>query len=197
MVANERRRVRVRRGLTGQGARPRLLVIVGSIAVLPALAACSGSTNPYHDSLSDFFLASPPPQQAARVPPPPNSSTAAAAQPGFAAASAPATAAPGQPGYAVPPGPATAAAAAPAAAPAAPPSDGVHPSVSLVDLFRSDSTPPERTPDVPHAPSTGTPAGPSGSATAPASPAPDPAASAYPYPQQSLIDIFTKKSDAQ
>ncbi len=288
MDANGRSGVRVGGRLTGQGVRPRLYLIVASIAVLSALAACSGSTNPYHDSLSDFFQSSPTPQQAPA--PPPNPATAAAAQPGYAAAPGPATAAAGQPGYAPPSGPATAAAIAPApatppseqastlgslttsyvdflnmfrdhptaAAPVAPPSytataappaaaaapasysaaaaapvplappssygaaaaapapspytaptpaaaaqipsDGVHPSVSLVDLFKSDSTP-ARTPGVPHPPSTYTPVAPSDPGTAPAAATPpadsDAAASAYPYPQQSLSDIFSKKPDAQ
>ena len=51
------------------------------------------------------------------------------------------------------------------------PSDGVHPSVSLVDLFKSDSTP-ARTPGVPHPPSTYTPVAPSDPGTAPAAATP-------------------------
>src|SRR5208282_4843518 len=96
-----------------------------------------------------------------------------------------------------------------------------YPSQSLVDLFKGslDSPRPTQTAAVPHPPNTYTPVdqpytaapgqpdpvAPSGSATATAAAASapsgpptnsDPAASAYPYPQQSLFDLF-KKPDAQ
>jgi hypothetical protein len=112
------------------------------------------------------------------------------------------------------PTPQQTAVAAPAAAPAAPPDanlTGVYPSVSLIDAFKSDS-PPAQTSNVPHPPSTYTPVGQPyapppgqpgyGSAPAASAPAPppansDPVGSAMPYPQQSLSDLFSKKSDSQ
>ena len=215
MRADGRGGVRVRRRVSRR--RTRLSMIVASIGALPALAACSGSIHPYHDQLADFFTASPTAQQAAPAPPvnsgsgagqraPSASEVAATGSPASAAvststniatvasASAPAPQPSAQQGTV-----ATASAASP---PSAAPSDGVHPSESLFDLFKSHPARSAEVSSAPHPPGTYTPASDSGAgATAAASPPAADSGSApaamMPYPQQSLGDIFGKKSDAQ
>jgi len=138
-----------------------------SFALLPALAGCSSS------STSSSSAA-----QTAAVPPPPNAAVAA---------------------------------------PSAPPADEAgtsaypYPKQSLVDVFRdgTDTSPP--TQDVPRAPSTYTPSGQPYPASQPAysapvatsgspPPAPPPpgdnAASGYPYPKQSLMNLFKDSTDS-
>lgn len=347
MRPNRRSCVRGFERATGRGARPRLSVIVASMAIVPALAGCSSFfSSPSSSSPPSYSptAAGPPPAPysptaaagtssapysatAAGASPSPYSSTAATVQSGRApatgsvttvaavpaATSAPPATPPDQtaaadqgwsfvgilnmfrdqrdpstdattieearsfpprqsaastagvtapvagpppgsyaaaapaPAYSGPPNAYNTAAAAPP--PAARPSDGVYPSVSLVDLFRNsgDSTPPAN-PSVPHPPSTYTPVSTAAAAPAaaaapsdprdgvypsvslvdffkgstnsappastpsanpnalhppstytPAADAPpaNPPASASPYPQQSLFDLFSKKSDGQ
>ena len=94
---------------------------------------------------------------------------------------------PGQPG------------AATAAAPSNPPQyvPG-YPTVSITDLFKSDSTPPAQT-NVPHPPPTYTPSTQQGSASAPApaAPAATDASASGAYPSQSIFDLFKKNSGGQ
>jgi hypothetical protein len=220
--------------IAGRWSRRRFTLIAAPLALLPALTACSGfsssgfggpgparqtaavppsnpaaavapepalspaaTTGVYpSQSLADFFKSdSTPAARTANVPHPPSTYTAAD-QPY----------APSRSYGAVP-----TSTLAPTIPPSASPdtsSNGVYPSVSLADYFKSDSTP-ARTANVPHPPSTYTPvdqpyAPPSGqpvygSAPAAAPPAAaaaptnsDPAASGAPYPQQSLWDLFSK-----
>lgn len=118
-------------------------------------------------------------------------------------------------------GPRMTTAAAPPSAPADMPSTGVYPSVSLVDLFKSASAS-ARTANVPHPPATYTPVGepyvaPAGQpgnpparaaaaggaasagegSAAASAPASSDAASAMPYPQQSLVDVLFNRSAQQ
>lgn len=177
-------RLGVRELVARSGSQARSASVLASLALLPVLAGCSSSS----------FGGPTASQQVAAAPPPAN---APAPQPA-AASSADAYA-------------------------------GIYPSVSLVDAFKSNSTPAaQQTTYVPHPPSTYTPAdqpyvphppssytpvdqpyappgqpaygAPSGSpqaATAPSASAPansNPAAAGGVYPQQSLFDIFTNKS---
>ncbi len=192
--------VRGCRRVTGQRMFARRTPLVAVVALLPALAACSSffsspssspsSSNAAADQSSSAASYRPPATAAptSQTSPPPNSSTANATPPASSAQSEGAFA-------------------------------GVYPSVSLVDYFKgsTDSSPSTQTAAVPHPPSTYTPAGEPytpasgqpGEGGASGLPAPqaagvgaaqpansDAAASAMPYPQESLWDIF-KKSDAQ
>lgn len=128
----ERSRVRVRRCITDRGRRLRL--IAASIALLPALAACSSTSSNDYDaaaaaypsqSLADLLKGSPnspTPMRTAGQPAPPNSSTAVV----------------GQSDPASPSGSATAGAAATAPSQSSDefdPAASAYPSVSLSDLL--------------------------------------------------------------
>jgi len=92
--------------------------------------------------------------------------------------------------------------------PAHDPREDVYPTVSLIDLFKSEPAPaaagaaPPRTASVPHAPSSYTPADqPYVQSSAPAAAAApansDSAASSLPYPQQSIGDLFRRDAGGQ
>ena len=70
---------------------------------------------------------------------------------------------------------------------------GVYPSVSLSELFTSDSQP-ARTANVPRPPDTYTPSGqPYAPQPGAAPPPPNPEQSGTPYPQQTLFDVFSDR----
>ena len=206
-------RVTVRRRATGQAGRGRLLLLVGSVALWPALAGCSSFSSPWSSASSASYQPAPPPPGAA-----------AAAQPAYnqptynmAQAQAPAYGTAGAqppyrntaigygdpaPAYAPPPRPygTTAAASSYAAPPASSANQvdtgaGVYPSQSLVDLFKGSTTDSSssRPGNVVHPPNAYTPAGSSGAASQPAPAADASSDGAGVYPQQSLSDIFSGK----
>jgi hypothetical protein len=132
----ERSRVRVRRCITDRGRRLRL--IAASIALLPALAACSSTSSNDYDaaaaaypsqSLADLLKGSQNSQTPVRTAgpsAPPNSSTAVASGPSPVASS----------------GPATAVAAVPAPSATSDdfdPAASAYPSVSLSDYLSSST----------------------------------------------------------
>ena len=155
------------RGSRTRHALTATFFVVTSFTLLPALAGCSS-----------FSSSSSSAAQAGSVPPPPNAAVAA---------------------------------------PSAPPADEAgtsaypYPKQSLVDVFRdgTDTSPPAQ--DVPRPPSAYTPSGQpypanqpaysapvAASAAPPAAPPPpgDNAASGYPYPKQSLMDLFKDLTDS-
>ena len=155
------------RGSQTRHALTAVFFIVTSFTLLPALAGCSS-----------FSSSSSSAAQTAAVPPPPNAAVAA---------------------------------------PSAPPADEAgtsaypYPKQSLVDVFRdgTDTAPPAQ--NVPRPPSTYTPSdqpypanqpaysAPVAASTAPPAPPPRPgdnAASGYPYPKQSLMDLFKDSTDS-
>ena len=218
MEANGCKRVTGFRRTPARGARPGLPLIVMAIAVVPALAGCSAFSSP---------SPSPPPPHvpaAAAAPAAPNSPAVASASP---PAGQQPTYVPGyptvsltdlfrsdddtaqqKPGVPHPPStyypangapvagqPGTATAAAPSNPPQYVPG---YPTVSLTDLFKSDSTPQAQT-NVPHPPPTYTPSTQQGSAPppAPAAPAATDTAASGPYPSQSIFDLFKNNSGGQ
>jgi hypothetical protein len=155
----------------------RIATLAVSLAILPFVAACSGSSLP-------SFGSSNPQSQAASVPPPPNVSVV----PG------------GQQAYVPPPSqPAAPATTAPAAQRDY--SDLMpYPKRSLVDEFRDSMQPQGQT--VPHPPGTYTPSGQAytpqeqaagAAAVAAAPPANSDTSNLLAYPKQSLFDAMSNK----
>lgn len=190
-------RVTVRRRATGQAGRGRLVLLVASVTLWPALAGCSSYSLPWSSSSNSNYQP---------APPPPGAAAATMGQPGaMAPGRNTATIGYGDPApaYAPPPRPytTTAAANAYAAAPASSANQadtgaGVYPSQSLVDLFKSSTTTDassSRPGNVVHPPNAYTPAGSSGPAPQPAATTDAAADGAGVYPQQSLADIFSGK----
>jgi hypothetical protein len=208
-------RVTVRRRATGQAGRGRLLLLVASVALWPALAGCSSYSLPWSSSSNSNYQPAPPQPgaaaQSAYNQPTYNMAQAQAPAYGTAAVQPASAAAPqpphrntaigyGDPAPAYSPPPTTAAASSYAAPPASSANQvdtgaGVYPSQSLADLFKGSTTDSSssRPGNVVHPPNAYTPVGSSGTASQPAPAADAAAGSAGVYPQQSLSDILSGK----
>jgi hypothetical protein len=187
-----------------------------SLSVMPTLAACSSWSNPYQtasapdpaaagyptQSLTEAFRGSTASAQPANVPHPPST---------YTPVNQPYSPPPGQPAYGAP---RYAAGVTPVAAAAPPDADLAanaypYPKQSLFDTFRGSTE--SAQPSVPHPPSTyapvnqpyspppGQPANgaPAGAAPAAAAPNSNTDPSGYPYPKQSLFDVFSNKPAGQ
>lgn len=190
--------------------RARITLLMTSLSVMPTLAACSSWSNPYQtastpdpaaagyptQSLTDTFRGSTASAQPANVPHPPST---------YTPVNQPYSPPPGQPAYGAP---RYAAGVTPVAAAAPPDADLAanaypYPKQSLFDTFRGSTE--SAQPSVPHPPSTYTPVNqpysqppgqpangaPAGAAPAAAAPNSNTDPSGYPYPKQSLFDVFS------
>jgi len=204
----------------GQAARrkqqARVTLLMTSLSIMPALAACSSWSNPYQtasapdpaaagyptQSLTDTFRGSTASAQSANVPHPPST---------YTPVNQPYSPPPGQPAYGAP---RYAAGVTPVAAAVPPDADLAanaypYPKQSLFDTFRGSTE--SAQPSVPHPPSTYTPVNqpyspppgqpangaPAGAAPAAAAPNSTTDPSGYPYPKQSLFDVFSDKPAGQ
>jgi len=210
----------IRAEARGQAARrrqqARVTLLMMSLSVMPTLAACSSWSNPYQtasapdpaaagyptQSLTEAFRGSTASAQPANVPHPPST---------YTPVNQPYSPPPGQPAYGAP---RYAAGVTPVAAAVPPDADLAanaypYPKQSLFDTFRGSTE--SAQPSVPHPPSTYTPVNqpyspppgqpangaPAGAAPAAAAPNSTTDPSGYPYPKQSLFDVFSDKPAGQ